>query len=210
MGSMKELPFAEITERRTRRWEQLNHLIAASEKPIDPKVRNLVITLNALGIITSWSCEGHRDAPSEKENVMRKSYPWIDFRRKQYADLDQFRLQRIGGLSIGDHMRLVMSVIGIKGVMRYEQFTTDQVLTIFLNEFNTQRQVTDASRLHIRLGTRGFLLENMRAPSHPNNTNKNDPAILYRFQKEMFEFGEYLKELYETQQDRKLIVEGSL
>jgi hypothetical protein len=207
---MKELSFAEVAERRTRRWQQLNQLIAANEQPIDPKIHDLVITLNALGIVSSWSCQGHRDFPPDYENGMIKPYPWISFPKYQYADLDQFKLQRSIGLSIGDHMRLVMSVIGKKGVMQYEQFTTNQVLINFLDQFYAQRQMSQITKLHLITGKKGYTLENVGAPGHPNNLNQNDPAILFRFQKEMSKFGKYLKELYETQQDRKLLTELAL
>lgn len=63
------------------------------------------------------------------------------------------------------------------------------------------------TKLHIEQGNTGFTLINSKSKFHLNNRNKNDPAILYRFQQEMIDFGEYLKLLYDTQNDRQIMTD---
>lgn len=65
-------------EEKALRWEditrQVDEIVDALDQPIDPKIKETVIALNALGYMTSGSCEGHKGDDAEQ----RRGLPWID------------------------------------------------------------------------------------------------------------------------------------
>jgi hypothetical protein len=72
-------------ENRKSIWEKTEKRLDSKLDPIEPKIVNLVVALNAIGLSTAMSCEGHcrsgvlRNDSTGKFDTIKWNGPWVAF-----------------------------------------------------------------------------------------------------------------------------------
>ena len=63
--------------------QELKYLLDAIEKTLDPKIKNLIIEMNKMGIITYASCQGHGEGGGDYSSA----YVTIDLKAMDNAEV---------------------------------------------------------------------------------------------------------------------------
>jgi len=181
-----------------KRWnEKLQSLGNITDKlgmPIDKRIIETVAALNLLGIKTTQSCEGHLSHGS--------SYPWVNigprYEEKAYNNfIESIRLREKAHKAGKRAASIYKQSRELKN--KAEKAMLKEFIKVWplLEEFygkrkpnlDTQLTVTDVSPTQGNIRSQGAVFQNIR-------TQKERKQKLKEYQREMFEFGEFLKQKF--------------
>lgn len=173
--------------------EQFSRVTDTLEMPIDPGIFEAVVALNALGIHTTQSCEGHLDRGTFA--------PWIEFEADEIQGLSR-QLARVRQKYRSEHDEIIISEeeTAIRQNAAIKQLATYSHVLSFLEAFYATRNTAYDSRLIIispsamrsRIINQGADFQ--RFLSLPQRQER-----LQAYQQEIQAFGAFLKNLYCTQ-----------
>jgi len=202
-----------------RRQEEIEHTADSLGEPIDERIKKTVVALNVSGLPTSASCEGHIDFST--------GAPWVDIEapgqpKWRFVGEEQV-FQGVAekyGVSIED-VRRALHYEARKEAARktsgeetekYKQWRERnkelaEKMSRLLEEFYKEREVAPGVRLTIsEWGEGGFRVNNGEqedkfAPKEFSKEEKGRRAqLLPRYQQEMEEFTEFLRQKYFSEQ----------
>jgi hypothetical protein len=159
-------------------------------KEIDPGIMNIVVALNATGIRTRASCEGHLHRA--------EAYPWIDIECPQADRLEQEILAcldqdyRLGG------QRSQKS----KGLLRKHRsllIEEEQKLVALLSTFYRVHPMDYDRHLIISRFAKGEVRMQSHGAEYQEFRDRYERAAkLKEYQQEMQDFAQFLKEYFDT------------
>ncbi len=183
------------------RWQELLATFATitdkKAMPIDPGILEAVTALNALGIFTSGSCEGHLDwgtgapwidikAPGTEEEDRRAGQALTEARQQREAH--QLSKEEIDGL-------LAMATT-LKQHVEHKHLAERRKVMSYLAAFYAERQVPYDRRI-IAYGAVGQTrIESQGAGLLPLLSREEKQQKLREYQGEMREFARFLKALF--------------
>lgn len=146
---------------------------------IDQKIKGTVIGLNAFGINTIMSCEGHADHGS--------GYPYIKISANEAFQYDREANEAYVLQRHADYERLREASKKVNGELLIK-------LQGYLNEFYSSREASPDIKLVAELMSHGpIYLRNQGFDTQEDATSNEKSANLGRFQEEMEMFGKFLE-----------------
>lgn len=191
MMNSKQQRWHDVTERFSRMTDKLG-------RPIDAGIRETVIALNVLGIITRQSCEGHLDHGT--------GAPWVDVISTGAEILEQQVKEAFHNAQQVSEQQMVPQdqvheLYKEAHVLRRRakaiHVETMKKLMDLLSAFYKDRQVPYDQRLVIQTGSRGnYRMESQGAELQETAPQEIRQQKLQQYQEEMQVFTDFLKETY--------------
>jgi hypothetical protein len=191
-----------ITTQKEKRWQDIVQAVSCMQdklgKPIDAGIRETVVTLNALAISTTASCEGHLDWGT--------GAPWVDIASTHpttHVALTQLSTEALKERERGQKTAAELAVMfdeihRLRREVKAVHLQERQKLLQYLAAFYEDRHVPFDQRLIIRpIGTDGkSRLESQGADCQEVAPPDTLIQKLQEYQEEMRTFTAYLKQIY--------------
>lgn len=180
------MQYIQIMQQTSQQWQESTHTVSRLTdklgRGLDPGIRDTVIALNALGIHTAQSCEGHLDHG--------RPYPWVTIHSDEAKCLFEQSGAAFARASPEEGRML-------KHRAEEAQAQSQQLLLALLADFYAQRHVDYDRILIVYMRYPGTsILESQGAASLIGQPYKVQAQKLAEYQDEMQSFAAFLKEEY--------------
>ncbi|MCL5733384.1 MAG: hypothetical protein M1334_01820 [Patescibacteria group bacterium] len=186
MDKREKFSYPEKNEKQ-QRWDgiasKVDKTVDKLEKPVDPDIKESIVALNAFGINTTASCEGHIDHGTYA--------PYIDVEAKDVEMLDRQARE------LEDKEENINKAKNIFKEIEQKNLEEREKLFLLLDEFYKNRNVSFSTKLIVKGLARGWSrLESQGADLQKIKTKEERQENLSRYQEEMAAFTDFLTKKY--------------